>query len=127
MSEHVLDRPEDHPAGPLPPLLRTGFSAEADRQDGRVVLRLHGELDMATAPRLQRDLDAALDARPAGIALNLQELTFMDSSGIRVLLSAARRASEAGCPLVLRNPCRSVRKALRLTGADQLMAIEPDP
>lgn len=106
-------------------LLRTGFHAATAGTDDTIVLRLQGELDMATAPGLGRTLDTAIGTGPATIALDLRELTFVDSTGIRVLITACRQAGKAGCRFVLRSPCRSVRKALLLTGVDRLMAIEP--
>ncbi len=106
-------------------LLRTGFHAAVDSTEGSIVLRLQGELDMATAPGLARAMDTALDARPATLALDLSGLTFLDSTGICVLITACRRAGDQGCAFVLRSPCRPVLKALRLTGVDRLMAVEP--
>ena len=106
-------------------LLRTGFHAATAGTDDTIVLRLQGELDMATAPALGRTLHTALGAGPSILALDLRELTFVDSTGIRVLITACRQAEKAGCRFVLRSPSRSVRKALLLTGVDRLMAIEP--
>ena len=123
MSENVLASSE----GEIDPisLLRTGFHAATAGMDDTIVLRLQGELDMATAPGLGRTLDTAIGAGPATIALDLRELTFVDSTGIRVLITACRQAEKAGCRFVVRSPSRPVRKALLLTGVDRLMAIEP--
>jgi anti-sigma B factor antagonist len=126
MPDNVLDPPNDL-AGIASALLQAGFHAEADALGGRVVVRLQGELDMATAPVLSRALDTALDARPNLLALDLRELTFVDSTGIRVLITACRRAGGQGTLFVLRDPCRPVLKALRLTGVDRLMVVEPGP
>ena len=126
MSENTLQGSDDL-ARAAATLLRTGFSAAADSTEGTIVLRLQGELDMATAPGLARAMDTALDAKPATLALDLSDLTFLDSTGIRVLITACRRAGGQGCAFVLRSPCRPVLKALRLTGVDRLMAVEPGP
>lgn len=128
MSEHVLDPPDDLPLV-ASAVLRTGFHvspAASEGTDGAVLLRLSGELDMASAPGLGRALDAALDGRPSAVALDLTELGFVDSTGLRLLIGACRRAGGQGCSFVLRSPGRSVRKALVLTGLDRLMVIEPD-
>lgn len=126
MPENVLDPPDDL-AGIASALLRAGFHAEANALDGSVVVRLQGELDMASAPALSRALDTALDARPNSLALDLRDLTFVDSTGIRVLITACRRAGSQGSSFVLREPRRPVLKALRLTGVDRLMVVEPGP
>ncbi len=125
MSQPVINRTE--PFAGAHPLLREDFGVEVDCADGPSVLRLHGELDMATAPRLGRALHAALDTKPSRLAVDLSKLTFVDSSGIRVLFDASRRAQADGCTLVLRSPCRSVHKALKLTRIDLLVPIEEGP
>jgi anti-sigma B factor antagonist len=126
MSENVLEGPDDL-AEVATLLLRTGFHAAADSAEGAIVIRLHGELDMATAPGLGRAMDTALDAKPSNLTLELGELTFLDSTGIRVLITACRRAGSQGCAFVLRSPRRPVLKALTLTGVDRLITIEPTP
>lgn len=125
MTEHVLDPPDDV-AGIASALLRAGFHAEADGDGGSVVVRLQGELDMATAPALSRALDTALDGRPSALRLDLSDLEFVDSTGIRVLITACRRAGGQACSFSLCAPRRPVLKALRLTGVDRLMVIETD-
>ena len=123
MPKYVLDGSDDL-ALVTSDLLRTGFSAEADTANGVIVLKLQGELDMATAPGLGQALNRALDARPTTLRLDLTELGFLDSTGIRVLIGGCRRAGAQGCAFVLRSPSRSVMKALKLTGVDRLMEIE---
>ena len=107
-------------------LRRTGFHAEVQPLESSVLVRLHGELDMATSPALDRALSSAFDGGGTSVVVDLASLTFMDSTGIAVLLGACRRADEAGQSLVVRSPCRPVLKVFRLTGVDQILAIEPD-
>lgn len=95
--------------------------------EATVVFRLDGELDAATAPGLSRALTSALDQRPARLALDLRAITFLDSSGTRVLIAAARRAHNEGCSLVVRSPSRPVLRMLRLTGLDRVLTVEPTP
>ena len=108
----------------LAALHRTGFHAVVDRVDGTVLIRLQGELDMCTAPTLGEDLTEALDAMPKAISLDLSGLTFLDSTGIRVLLSAHRRAAAQDCGFILRSPQRPVLRVLKLAGLDQLFVID---
>jgi anti-sigma B factor antagonist len=62
--------------------------AVADAADGRVVLRVSGELDLISEPLLEAALAGVVDGRP--VTIDLAELAFMDSTGLRALLSAAR-------------------------------------
>lgn len=123
MSQHIVD----HGTLGCPDLLRTGFRVRTQRSDGTVVLRLQGDLDVATAAELRRALAQALEGAPSSLVLDLAELSFVDSTGIGALVGASRRAREVGSSFVLRSPVRAVEKALRLTGVDQLLTIEPAP
>ena len=124
MTEDLLDSSRD-PAS-FAALLRTGFHSRSDQTDEAVVVRLHGELDMETAPLLGEQLTKVLECTPAAVVLDVSDLTFVDSTGIRVLVAAFRRGQMQGSPFRLRSPTRSVAKALRLTGTDQMVVIE-DP
>ena len=81
------------------------------------VVRLVGELDMAEAPALTEAF-AAVDA--PSIVVDLSGLTFLDSSGLRVLVLAHR----ADRPLTLRAPSVAVARALTVSGVDQLLRID---
>jgi anti-anti-sigma factor len=66
-----------------------------ERRDGEtVVLTLLGELDIGTVEQVQQRLDALRDAQQTAL-LELDELTFMDSTGIRLLLGAREDALRA--------------------------------
>jgi anti-sigma B factor antagonist len=105
-------------------LLRTGFHLETEMSPGHVVVRLHGDLDMATTAELRQTLASILHASPARITIDLAQLDFIDSTGIGALVGGFRRAADQGCELGLRFPGRPVLKALHLTGVDQMMPIE---
>jgi len=107
-------------------LLRTGFHIEAQVSPTTIVLRLRGELDMASGASLRDAIASALEANPLVLAIDLAHLTFVDSTGIRVLMGGSRRAAEAGCAFVLCAPRRPILKALQLTGLDQVMVIETE-
>ena len=91
---------------------------------GPDVVYLSGELDIDSAPGLTAAL-RALD-RPGGtIELDLTELTFIDSSGIRVLCHGAARLGPQG-RLLVSHPTTAVRRALELTGLDYLIDTGDD-
>jgi len=84
-------------------------------------LVISGEVDLASAPRL-RDQFQRLEAR--NVVVDLSGVTFIDSTGLGVLVAALKRTREAGGELTLRAPTRSTRKVLDITGLSQLVAIE---
>lgn len=110
----------------LAELGRTGFHVAGERVDATVVLHLHGELDMATTPVLDQALSSVLSDGATELVVDLSCLTFMDSTGISMLLSAVQRSDQAGKAFRVRSPNRPVRKALRLTGVDRVLALEPE-
>jgi anti-anti-sigma factor len=58
------------------------------------------------------------------VVVDLSGVTFIDSTGLGVLVAALNRAREAGGQMTLRGPTRSTRKVLDITGLSQLVAIE---
>jgi anti-sigma B factor antagonist len=84
-----------------------------------------GELDIAGAPRLARAL--ALTDSHHLVILDLRELSFLDSSGVHVIVGASTRAQEAGRWLIVIRGCFQVNRMLRLTGAlDVLNVLDLD-
>ncbi len=78
--------------------------------DGALVLA--GEIDSYTAPELAE----RLEADPSLLVLDLTDVTFIDSSGLRVLVEGHRRRVEAGSSLTLRTPSAAVQRLLEISG-----------
>jgi anti-anti-sigma factor len=79
-------------------------------------ISLNGELDPHTAPLLQQEIDGVLAAGGSDLVLDLSQLGFVDSSGLRVLISAQHQLDELGGTLALRSPSETVRRLLEITG-----------
>jgi anti-anti-sigma factor len=88
------------------------FDVAVTVTDGLVVASVRGELDMATAPVLRSVLMAA--GGPSTV--DLAGVTFIDASGLRVLVAAANRARGDGGELVLCGASRGVLRVLEITG-----------
>lgn len=98
------------------------IDARTEAGTARVVLR--GDADMATAPALRQALDELVDAGAREIVLDCQELEFLDSSGIGVLVATRALLGDDGA-LVLEAPRSNVRKVLEVTGVDRELSIRP--
>jgi anti-sigma B factor antagonist len=103
------------------------FEVTIEEHAGAVYARLRGELDISTAPRLEESLQRAEADGPALLVLDLSTLDFMDSTGLRMLISADSRAREAGRRLVLIQGNEMVQRVLRLTRLDERFEIVADP
>ena len=89
---------------------------------GAAWVHVAGELDLVTAPRLKQAVhDAQLYARV--VVLDLRELTFMDSSGVHVILDAARAARQASGRLILVRGPAHIGRLLALTDVPSKVLI----
>lgn len=96
---------------PVPGALRI-----ESRRDGDVLMvALSGELDLASAPDLERELRVGEETSPGRLVIDLSGLGFMDSTGLQALLRARERAHEAGYALSLRRGPHQVQRVFELT------------
>ena len=87
-----------------------------ETEGDRAVIAIKGELDAYTAPGVEEQIANLVGRRINNIVLDLSETGFLDSSGLRAILTAHRRlASEQGS-LTLRNPSEPVTRLLEITG-----------
>lgn len=107
----------------------TGVPAAAPLQivvshEGRkCVVRLGGELDVATAGRLRGALQLVCTGEHDLVVIDLDELRFLSLAGLHVLADAQRTLQAAGRQLVLRNPNALTRRVLAITGLDQVLHL----
>jgi anti-sigma B factor antagonist len=94
------------------------------QEDDRIVLSLDGELDMASASLLQRAVeDVELTAKPL-LVLDLRRLEFIDSTGLRVILSTRKRCQERDQELAVTQGSQQVERLLSVTGmAEHLRTV----
>jgi anti-anti-sigma factor len=105
-----------------------GFSISTSDLDGRAVVVVRGELDLATAPDLEQIVTQRLDAGQE-VVLDLRELEFMDSSGLRVLVGAHTRATDHGPSFLIVRPRAGseVAKIMTIAGIDQELRLIDEP
>jgi anti-sigma B factor antagonist len=99
------------------------FSVRSVPVDGETVVRVAGEVDIDTAPKLRTALGDALRS-DAPVVLDLAAVTFMDSSGFGVLAAAQRQATVVGATLRLRGVPTRIDELMRLLGLDTVLTIE---
>jgi len=99
------------------------FSTEVNPSDEATIIKVRGEIDMATAGRLRDAIEPHMGPKQT-IVLDLSEVEFMDSSALKVLVQARGRLTEDGGSLVLRNPSRSAHRLLTVAGATELLEAD---
>ena len=91
------------------------------------IVALEGEIDLATVPDAERLIADAEAGQPGRLVIDLSAVTFMDSSGLRVLLTAHRRAEEAGRGFALVRGSDTVNRLLDVTGLTERLEVLDEP
>lgn len=113
------DMPE--PSSPAQPPKFGELTVSAQREGDVHTIRLAGELDIATAGRIEEELERAEASGARSIVLDLSGLTFMDSTGVRLVLSAnARSRADSNRLSIVRGPA-SVQRVFELSGVDSTL------
>lgn len=99
---------------------------ETHQEDGRIRIELRGELDLATAPQVEEALTGAESGAPGVILLDLSGLSFLDSSGLRTILSADARAQEGGRRLAVVKGPDPVQRVFAITGLEDKLELVED-
>lgn len=103
---------------------------EVSVQPGREhpTLVVDGELDLSSIPLLAQHIDSQLEREQEALTLDLSGVSFMDSSGLRLLIELNERAERDGWSLSLIAPRNeSATLVLRMTGADGALPFEGPP
>ena len=99
------------------------FSLSTQSYGTTRVVSLSGELDIATAPKLRRALLELLSDSPDPLLVDMAGVSFMDSSGLAVLVAGHKRAKFSNARFAVSRLGPAVAKVFALTRADQLMPV----
>ena len=91
------------------------------------MLCLTGELDLASAPILESEIERSDLAAAAIVVLDLRELKFIDSTGLRVLLAAHERSAERGQEFAVTPGSEQVQRLLSITRVSEHLRIMTSP
>ena len=91
--------------------------------DSEAVLTVTGDINMTTSPRMRAALIDVASGRPEEVVVDLEGVTYIDSSGIATLVEALQRARREGRRLVLRGLRESIRAVFRLARLDEVFII----
>ena len=99
---------------------------ETARLGTRIELTLAGELDLISAPQLESELMAVESPDAGELLLDLAEVQFIDSTGLRVLLGATKRADVTGQKLLVRHLRGQARRLFEIAGVIEQFSFEDD-
>lgn len=96
------------------------------RQSGdRTVIEVKGEIDVYTAPALREEISSLVDAEHTTIVVDLSQVSFMDSTGLGVLVGALKKVRTLGGDLSLVINEEKILKVFRITALTQVFSIHP--
>ncbi|KKM08867.1 hypothetical protein SY88_22490 [Clostridiales bacterium PH28_bin88] len=94
---------------------------------GTLIVRVHGELDLSVAERFRAEIDTRLEQnQPKNLLLDMGGVSFIDSSGLGVILGRYKRLSQQGGRMAITRAQPQVRRILELSGIMRVMGIYHD-
>jgi anti-anti-sigma factor len=97
------------------------ISMEVVKAPGHSEVSVAGEIDMLTAPRLRANLDTAIDQAPGQVIVDLTQVSFIDTSGLHVLIAAFHRLGPSAFGVVTRRP--NILRVFSISGVDGMIPI----
>jgi anti-sigma B factor antagonist len=107
--------------------VQSEFRVDVRQEEGGTVIAVSGELDLASSPVLEGELDRVFGSDEPVVILDLRRLEFMDSTGLSVLIRAHQRAENADRSLWLVKGPPQVQRLLTLTGVGERLALVDTP
>lgn len=96
----------------------------AKRLDSAYVIRVHGEIDVSTAPEVRRALGSAITMPSLRVILDLCDVNFIDSTGLQALVHAERRLRDLHRHFVIVCPGGQVRRAFEIANLLETFRVE---
>ena len=97
------------------------LAVDVETGDDVTIVHARGELDVATVETLRTALDGIVDA--ARLVLDLRGLSFIDSTGLHLVVALNKRAQRDGFPLTVLAPAPPVDRAFRICGLDKALPL----
>ena len=102
------------------------LEVQSDDAGGRVTVALRGELDLSTVGKVQDELRRVEAADPEIVVLDLSKLTFLDSTGLRCVVTADERLREQGRRLVIIRGPDAVQRVFSITRLEERLEMVDD-
>ncbi len=103
------------------------FQVRVRREGPSALIAVSGELDLASGPALESELERVATPDTTLVVVDLRELEFMDSTGLSIIVRAHQRLAESGCELGLVQGSPQVQRLLDLTGVAERLRLVAAP
>ena len=105
-------------------MMREGLEICFDREETKLTVELKGRLDTSTSPELEMEMIPMLKG-VTELTMELAELEFITSAGLRVLLQAVQIMKDQG-EMTVTNPNEEVCEVFEITGFNGILTIKPE-
>lgn len=102
------------------------MNISVSEENGRALLSLEGRLDSNTSGALEQQLTATMDSGSQQLIIDFDQLAYISSAGLRVLLMAAKRLKSEGGHLVLCGMADHIREVFEISGFLQILTVVAD-
>ena len=96
--------------------IRRDYNTQENRWD----MVLTGEVDISNAAQLRGELKTMFDEKASSVTIDIRDLSYIDSTGLGVIIGAYGRMKEQGVSVKLINPAKNVEKLLKITSLDRI-------
>lgn len=103
------------------------LEVKTEELNGGIHVRLTGELDISSAAQAEEELRRVEEQQPSVLVLDLSDLAFMDSTGLRLVVSADKRAREAGWRLAIVEGPAPIKRVFEITRLSERLDIVASP
>jgi anti-sigma B factor antagonist len=103
------------------------LDVRTEDRNGLVHVALVGELDLSTVAKVQEELRRVEASAPATLVVDLSKLTFLDSTGLRCIVTADERARTDGRRIVIVRGPDAVQRVFAITRLDERLEMVDDP
>jgi anti-anti-sigma factor len=100
-----------------------GLEVELEQEGERILVRARGELDQDSASPFEAELRRAIRGSSLGVDLDLDDVTFIDSTGLRVLISAAMTSHASQREFIVLRASEHVQHVIEASGVDDLLPL----
>lgn len=90
-------------------------------------VRIKGEVDIYSIEKFRESIEEKIKTQAPEIILDCSELSYMDSTGMGVLIELRNKTKEMGQKIIMMNPRPNIKKLLALTGVDKIIEIIEQP
>lgn len=107
--------------------MQSNFSVEVQDDERAFLIGVSGELDLASSPELERELERGASSDVELLIIDLRKLEFMDSTGLSVLVRGHQKATQNGKEFAVVKGPQQVERLLSLTGVAERLTIVDAP